>query len=159
MSLELECLFLFGARFNFCCGLRLGLGLGLGLWLWPAVGLGLGLWLWLWLWLWFAVGLGLCLRRGRLYKGPLTTKGKPHRLSLLGGKAQLHGITRKQIAEKRLRVKKPHLALFNGQKVTMGRAQICLKITWIDVAGKPRIAQYQAHGPYLIENELRMIHD
>jgi hypothetical protein len=155
LSLELKCLFLFGARFKFGWGLRLGLGLGLrlGLWLWLWFAVGLGLWLW------FAVGLGLCLRRGRLYKGPLTTKGKPHLPGLLGGKAQLHGITRKQIAEKRLRVKKPHLALFNGQKVSMGRAQICLKITWIDVAGKPRIAQYQAHGPYLIENELRMIHD
>jgi hypothetical protein len=86
-------------------------------------------------------------------------EGKPHRLSLLCGKAQLHGITCKQIAEKRVRVKKPHLTLFNGQKVSMGRSQVGLKVTWVNVACKPRIAQYQAHGPYLIENELRMIHD
>jgi hypothetical protein len=43
--------------------------------------------------------------------------------------------------------------------VSVSGSQLCFKVTRINVACEPRIAQYQAHGPYLIKYKLRLIHD
>jgi hypothetical protein len=47
-------------------------------------------------------------------------------MGLAWREAQTEGITGKEITIKRIRIEKPGLALFNRQKMPVGRPQFCL---------------------------------